>query len=130
TTTREKVQKWILQQKLEKEIKVRLDERGLVISLMTDRILFQPGNSILLPRTKIILSDIAELIKETTNPIIVEGYTDDMPIVKNTRFKDNWDLSASRSVNVVKYLIVKGLSPDRMSSAAYAQYKPIVPNID
>jgi len=130
TTTKEKVQKWILQQKLEKEIKVRFDERGLVISLMTDKILFQPGSSILLPRTKILLSDIAELLKGTTNPMVIEGHTDDMPIIKSTKFKDNWELSSTRAINVLKYLILKGISADRMSSAAYAQYKPLVPNID
>lgn len=133
TTIREKVQKWMLQQKLEKEIKVRFNERGLVISLMTDKILFESGSSVLLPRTQRVLSDIAELLKEVTNPIVVEGHTDDTPITNpkvKRKYNDNWDLSTSRAVNVLKYLIRKGISPDRMSAAGYGAFKPLVPNID
>jgi len=133
TTLRQKVQKWILQKKLEREVKVRFNERGLVISLMTDRILFKSGSAQLLPRTKVILSDVAELLKQTTNPIVIEGHTDDRPITNpkiRRKYKDNWELSTARAVNVLKYLIVKGVSPDRLSAAGYAQYKPLVPNID
>lgn len=134
TTIRQKVQKWILQRKLEREIKVRFNERGLVISLMTDKVLFNPGSAELLPKTKRLLSEIAELIRTTTNPIVVEGHTDDTPIKSpnvKRKFKDNWELSTMRAVNVVKYLIEnKGISPDRLSAAGYAEYKPLVPNID
>ena len=133
TTLRQKVQKWILQKKLEREVKVRFNERGLVISLMTDRILFKSGSAILLPKTKRVLSDIAELLKETTNPIVVEGHTDDRPITNpriRRKYRDNWELSTARAVNVLKYLILKGISPDRLSAAGYGKYKPLVPNID
>jgi len=133
TTIREKVQKWMLQQKLEREIKVRFNERGLVISLMTDKILFESGSSILLPRTQRVLSDIAEILKEVTNPVVVEGHTDDTPITNPSvkrKYNDNWDLSTSRAVNVLKYMIRKGISPDRLSAAGYGAFKPLVPNID
>lgn len=133
TTLREKVQKWILQQKLEREIKIRFNERGLVISLMTDKILFRSGYADLLPRTQRILSDIAELLKEITNPLVVEGHTDDIPITSpaiKRKYNDNWDLSTARAVNVLKYLIRKGISPDRLSAAGYSSFKPLVPNID
>lgn len=134
TTIRQKVQKWIEQRRLEREVKVRFDQRGLVISLMTDKVLFEPGSAELLPSTKRILSEISEILRETTNPIIVEGHTDDTPI-KNPKikrkFKDNWDLSTARAVNVVKYLIEsKNISPDRLSAAGYAEFKPLVPNRD
>lgn len=130
TTTRERVQTWILQKKLERDVKVRFNERGIVISLMTDKLLFNPGSAALLPKTKVVLSDLAELIKTTTNPVVIEGHTDDNPITKVTKFNDNWELSTMRAVNVLQHLIIKGVSPDRMSAAGYGQYKPLVPNID
>lgn len=133
TTTKQRVQKWILQQKLEKEVNVRFNERGLVISLMTDNVLFNSGSSTLLPKTRVMLSDISELLRQTVNPIIVEGHTDDSPISNpkvRAKYNDNWDLSSARSVSVVKYLIVKGISPDRLSAAGYSSFKPLVPNID
>jgi len=133
TTTREKVQKWILQKKLERDIKVRFNERGLVISIMTDKVLFDSGSATLLPQTKEILTDIAEILKAQTNPIIVEGHTDDTTIKKasiKAQYSDNWDLSTARAVSVLKYLVRKGVSPDRCSAAGYAEFKPLVPNID
>jgi len=131
TTTQQKVQKWILQQKLERDVKVRFNERGLVISLMTDKILFNSGSAAILPKTKVILSDIAEIIKQTTNPLVIEGHTDDNPVnAVGAKYKDNWEISTARAVSVLKYLEIKGVSPDRMSAAGYAEYKPLVPNID
>ena len=131
TTTRQRVQKWMLQQKLEKDINVRFNERGLIISLMTDRVLFNPASAELMARTKRILTDLGEIMKETTNPIAVEGHTDDAPMTKTTgKYQDNWDLSAARAVNVVRYLLNRGIAPDRFSATGYADTKPLVPNID
>jgi len=133
TTTKEKIQKWILQKKLERDVKVRFNERGLVISLMTDKVLFASGQASLLPQTREILTDIAELLKAQTNPIIIEGHTDDSPITKSSiksKYSDNWDLSTARAVSVLKYLIRKGVSPDGLSAAGYGEFKPLVPNID
>jgi len=133
TTTKEKVQKWILQKKLERDVKVRFDQRGIVISLMTDKVLFESGAAALLPQTREILSDIAELLKQQTNPVIIEGHTDDSPITQRSiksKYSDNWDLSTARAINVLKYMIRKGVSPDRLSAAGYGEFKPLVPNID
>ena len=133
TTTREKVQTWILQKKLERDIKLRFNERGLVISVMTDKLLFESGQVALLPRAKEILSDIAELLKQQTNPIVIEGHTDDSQVAKKSiksKYSDNWDISTARAVNVLKYMIRKGVSPDRLSAAGYGEFKPLVPNID
>jgi chemotaxis protein MotB len=133
TSTKEKVAKWILQKKLERDVKVRFNERGLVISLMTDKVLFESGQALLLPRTREILSDISELLKQQTNPIVIEGHTDDSPITQKSiksKYSDNWDLSTARAINVLKYMIRKGVSPDRLSAAGYGEFKPLVPNID
>jgi chemotaxis protein MotB len=133
TTTKQRVQKWISQRKLERDVKVRFNERGLVISLMTDKVLFGSGQATLLPQTREILTDIAELLKAQTNPIVIEGHTDDSPITKSSiksKYSDNWDLSTARAVSVLKYLIRKGVSPDRLSAAGYGEFKPMVPNID
>jgi len=134
TTVRQKVQKWMLQKKLEREVQIRFNERGLVISLLTDKVLFQSGSAEIIPRTKQVLSDLAEIIRETSNPIIVEGHTDDTPITNprvRAKYNDNWELSTARAVNVLKYMVdSKGLSPDRFAAAGYGSYKPLVPNID
>jgi chemotaxis protein MotB len=97
---------------------------------MTDKMLFNAGSAEIVPKTKLLLSDLAELLKTTTNPIMIEGHTDDLPMPPGRRYPDNWELSTARAVNVLRNMIVKGIAPDRLSAAGYGDTKPLVPNID
>ncbi len=107
---------------------VRYNERGLVISLLTDEVVFDKGKADLKPAAKKVLSDVADVIKKMPNQIAVEGHTDDSP-VKGGLYPSNWELSTARASSVVRYLIEqKNIPPSRLSAAGYAQYKPLLPN--
>jgi chemotaxis protein MotB len=54
----------------------------------------------------------------------VDGHTDTRPITGG-QFKSNWDLSVARAVAVVKYLISKGVAPQRLMAAGFGEYQPI-----
>jgi chemotaxis protein MotB len=58
----------------------------------------------------------------------VAGFTDNRPI--NTReFQSNWDLSAKRSLNFMKFLILNDqIDPSRYRSIGYGEYQPIDTN--
>jgi chemotaxis protein MotB len=45
--------------------------------------------------------------------------------VSGLTFKSNWDLSASRAISVVQYLISKGVSPQRLVAAGFGEFQPI-----
>ncbi len=51
------------------------------------------------------------------------------PCQKNSRFKDNWEISALRALNVLRYFLALGIDPDRMTATGLADTRPIVPNI-
>ncbi|HZD91125.1 MAG TPA: peptidoglycan -binding protein [Pseudolabrys sp.] len=55
----------------------------------------------------------------------VDGHTDKRPITGG-QFKSNWDLSAARAIAVVKYLISKGVKPQRLVAAGFGEFDPIV----
>jgi len=55
----------------------------------------------------------------------VDGHTDKRPIQSGS--KSNWDLSAERSISVVKYLVSKGVSPQRLLAAGFGEFQPIDP---
>jgi chemotaxis protein MotB len=57
----------------------------------------------------------------------VDGHTDVRPIVSST-YKSNWELSASRAISVVQYLIAKGVSPQRLVAAGFGEFQPIDPD--
>lgn len=109
-------------------ISMRVDERGLVVSLVTDEVLFAKGQADLSPVAKVLLSKIAVILADTPNYIRVEGHTCDLPMV-SPRYPTNWELSTSRATNVVRFLIEdKHIKPYRLSAAGYADVKPLVPN--
>ena len=56
----------------------------------------------------------------------VDGHTDTRTIA-SAQFKSNWDLSAARAIAVVRYLISKGVSPQRLVAAGFGEFDPIDP---
>ena len=103
------------------------NKRGVIIQLR-DNVLFETSSSDLREESKEVLNKIDSLIASVDNPILVEGHTDNRPI-NTSRFPSNWELSADRAVNVVKYFIeVMGQDPSRFSAAGYGEHHPVAPN--
>ena len=55
----------------------------------------------------------------------VDGHTDDRPLSGTGRFRDNWELSASRAISVVKFLLVNGVPANRLVAAGFGEYQPL-----
>ncbi len=102
----------------------RREERGLVVTIVSDRVLFVPGEAAVQPEGITILKVIAESLRGLPNPIVVEGHTDSTPI-STPRFPSNWELSTARATSVVRDLIANGIDPRRISAAGYADTRPI-----
>lgn len=113
------------------EIILNVEERGLVIRFM-DKVLFDSGKADLKPEAKEILDSVAEILnrEEFKDKLIkVEGHTDTDPIVYSTTFPTNWELSAIRATNVLRYLVEEnGIDGNRISSSGYSYHRPIAPN--
>lgn len=78
-----------------------------------------------------MLDFLSELVKTEGfeyADLSVEGHTDNTPVYGG-EFDSNWDLSAARATNVVRYFVEKrNLDPFRVSSAGYGEYRPIATN--
>lgn len=71
------------------------------------------------------LKEIATKIPEDVKWILrVDGHTDHRPI-KNNRFPSNWDLSATRALSVVRYLISQGVAPEHLVAAGFGEFQPL-----
>ncbi len=109
------------------DISMEITERGLVVHIV-ERTLFREGSSDLLPQALEVLDLIYEQIKDMPNHVRIEGHTDDKPI-NTPRFPSNWELSAARATEVVRYFVSEhGLSPDRISALGYGKFRPVRPN--
>lgn len=95
-------------------------------------VLFPSGSATLTPEGMAAMDQIAEAIIELQKEIPpdinwtlqINGHTDARPI-SNSQFPSNWELSTARAASVVKYLVSRGVPPDRLVAAGYAQFDPV-----
>jgi chemotaxis protein MotB len=122
------LEQYVEQHKLENQVRVHMDHRGLVITLLSDKAFYDSGSAELRPQTMQILDAVDGFLKKTPNLIRVEGNTDNEPI-HTAQYPTNWELSAARAVGVARYLVEHdGLDPTRVSAAGYGEFRPRKPN--
>ena len=114
---------------LDNVVDVHIDERGLVVSVSTDNVLFASGSGALTPAGAQIIGSVAPDIAALGNKIIVEGYTDNRPLHRTGY--DNWDLSVDRAVSVLKVLRDGfNVAPARLAATGYGDQQPIATGND
>jgi chemotaxis protein MotB len=96
---------------------------------MNSELLFASGKADLSAKAQLVLTEVADLVREVPNVINVEGYTDDVPI-SNGFYPSNWDLSSARATSVVKELIKNNIPAARLSAVGYGEFHPIAENQD
>jgi chemotaxis protein MotB len=111
-----------------KSVVSNITRQGLVVRVLTDNLLFTSGSATLKSTGDPLLDEVAHLLNvDRKNPITVEGFTDSVPI-HTAQFPTNWQLSASRAVNVLLYLTTHGVDRGRLNAAGYADLHPIASN--
>ncbi|MGQ9486495.1 MAG: OmpA/MotB family protein [Armatimonadota bacterium] len=122
------LQQFLREKGLQTQVRVRHEERGLVISLLSDGTLFDLGSADLKPSARQVLDRVAEVLRAVPNPVLIEGHTDNLPI-RTVQYPSNWELSAARAARVLRYLVQKGGIPaERLIAVGYAETRPLVPN--
>jgi chemotaxis protein MotB len=122
----------VLSKQLEAEIKagkiqVSMEARGLVISFR-QAALFRSGEATLIPEAREPVAKIAAAMKEIPNPARLEGHTDSIPI-HTEQFQSNWELSAARSIALLRLLTEEFAVPgEKLSIAGYADNSPVESN--
>jgi chemotaxis protein MotB len=107
----------------------RFDERGLVVTIATDKVLFDSGSAQLRPRGRRILDALEPTLAELPNRLSVDGHTNWLPI-SSERFPSNWELSTDRATGVLRYLSADGVPVTRMAATGYADTRPLLPRTD
>jgi len=120
------VKAYIEQHHLQGNVSIENQTRGVQITLR-DVALFDTGQAILRPDARTLLTGLVPFLRSLTNPVVIEGYTDDQPI-DTSQFPSNWELSAGRAIGVVRFFVSQGIDPQRMSGVGYGQYHRLEPN--
>jgi chemotaxis protein MotB len=111
------------------DISTSIDQRGLVIRLLTNNLVFDSGQAVLKPTATPLLSRVTRLLvsMHIDNPITVEGNTDNVPI-SGGAFQSNWELSTARADAVLEFLLHHGVAPQHLAAVGYADQNPVAPN--
>ena len=118
------LEKYVKENRLEQQVRVHAEARGLVVSLLSDKSYYDSGSAQMRPQTLRILDQIAPYLKRNGNQIAVEGFTDNVPI-STAQYPTNWELSAARAVGIARYLVEHdGIPGSRVSAAGYGEYRP------
>jgi outer membrane protein OmpA-like peptidoglycan-associated protein len=113
-----------IQEKLEASgLDWRAGPRGLVISL-PQAVLFQPGKAQVNPAALPTVGRIADVLRGIPNQIGLDGHTDPVPI-HNRRFKNNWELAAARSLELLHLLTTRyEIGESRFTISSYGSIDP------
>ncbi len=126
--TLESVQKELAGEKgLGKGLSTKMTEEGLVINV-EEQLLFASGKTDFKDGAPNVLSRLAAHLKKVTNPIQINGHTDNVPI-HTPQFPSNWHLSSARAIKTAEFLILSEKMPmQRIHVAGYAETAPAAEN--
>jgi chemotaxis protein MotB len=116
-------------QKLLNSVQFTIDRRGLVVTVVTNEVVFAGNRADLQSGGKKILNAIAPTLKKLPNNIEVDGNTNQLK-ARTTYYPSGWELSAARASTTVRYLVGKGLAKSRMSAVGYSDTKPLIDPAD
>src|SRR4051794_26654196 len=103
------------------------ESRGLVVTVVSDRVLFDPGSAVLRPEGIQVLNGMAPALVNLPNPVTIEGHTANRPI-SSALLPTHQETTTARATSVLRYLVTKSVPGNRLAAAGYADQKPIAAN--
>jgi len=115
--------------RLKKHVKFTETREGLRIDLIdeADFAMFAMGTDKLLPEARELLAQVAQVIAELPNDVIVRGHTDGLPYASG-RDMNNWRLSSARAEATRTVIAQNGIGNQRfLRIEGVADREPFVP---
>jgi len=113
-------------QNLGNAVSVQTNIEGVLISL-SERLIFKEGQTDLPAEALPVLDTIVEMVRPIDNKIRLVGNTSNIPS-SNPLYPTNWELSLGRALSVAKYMMDKGIAPERFIVSGRGEYDPLFPN--
>lgn len=134
-------------------VDVRQDTKGVHITIQSKG-MFKEGEAVPKNQLRLKLIDIAKVIDnlniltldkipsyqkdfiefrkrglEWNVKILIEGHTDNIPLILGSKYGNNWELSAARAQTVMRVLQEQlNLPPEFFAIKGYGEHKPLVEN--
>ncbi len=108
------------------DVSTTIDSRGLVVSLVSRYVVFQPNIAQLSPRGEKVVDALAPVLKRLGNDLRIDGHTN-QAAGPPKYYATDWDLSAARALSVLRRLDEQaGIPSKRLSMAAFGHEKPLL----
>jgi chemotaxis protein MotB len=109
------------------KLKVMVRDGRMILKLPAE-VLFPSGSATLSTPGQRALAQVASVLKQFPDrSFMVAGHTDNVP-VKESDYRNNWQLSTDRALSVTEYFIEQGVEPANLVAAGYGEHDPISEN--
>ena len=100
---------------------------GKVYVSLEEKLLFNSGSTTVDARGVEALKKLAVVLEQNKDiNITIEGHTDDVPVIANEKFQDNWDLSVKRATSIIRILLDNSsIDPKRLIASGRGEFLPI-----
>ncbi|HEY6249198.1 MAG TPA: OmpA family protein [Candidatus Angelobacter sp.] len=112
--------------------KITLDDSkpNLLQVRFSEEILFASADYHLAGEGRNVLGKCAQVLRSRPGSsdykqIEVQGHTDKRPMKRFSYPRNNWELSAARALEVVRFLLAQGLPGSKLSAGGYAETRPV-----
>lgn len=107
-------------------MQVEVGKRGVMIELGED-VLFTSASAALATHSVPALDALANVLADMPYVVWIEGHTDTSPIA-TAAYPSNWELSTARATAVTRYMIERGIPPQRLRAVGYGDTQPRTSN--
>ncbi len=112
---------------LNKSVSIEKIEKGFRV-VFGSNLLFPSGVAEINKDAYSCLDEMIKIAQNNPFSVRVEGHTDSVSI-NTPEFPSNWELSTTRAVNILRYLLEKGELPaERLAAVGFSQYHPVASN--
>lgn len=126
TALLERLQAALVKNHLEDDVEAAIDNRGLVLSLVSKHVVFDANLASLSARGRLLVDTIAPVLRDIPDPLQIDGHTNQVK-VKPKYYPTDWELSSARAVTVLRRLIeVDGVPTHRLTASAFGHTKPLI----
>ena len=122
----ERLRKALQKHHLEDDVQTSIDNRGLVLSLVSRHVVFEPNLASLSARGRLVVDTLAPVLRDIPDPLEIDGHTNQVK-VKPKYYPTDWELSSARSITVLRHLNeADGVPAVRMTASAFGHEKPLI----
>ncbi len=120
---REAMRARLSEQGVEDAVVFLVDERGLVVRLIGTETFFETNQAALSPVARTVLDAVGPPLAGSGYESAVEGHADTRQ--PEPPYPTNWELSTARSIEVLRYLVDRGVPSPLISAVGYGDARPL-----